>query len=1167
MVNSMPRRLIDGALGRRARQTAGSVLLVGASAAALVAAQAVPALAAPAATSAASRAMTTSLAMQPLSAAQAAQLSQHVTQHVIVLFKNQPRQARAGTSAARARAGRIAAYQRPLMGELALVHATHVQSYTLVNSLAATVSAGEAARLQADPAVQQVIPDGPIPGPAPAAPAAAASSSALKTLPGACLPHGRVQLEPEALQVTNTDSTAPGAKTARSLGFTGAGVTVAWMADGIDPANANFLRTPGHATTSAFSDYKDFSGDGTTAPTAGGEAFLDANAIAGQGKVVYNAQHFSAQSPAKPCKIRIEGVAPGADLVGLKVFGQNNLSTTSGFLDAISYAVNVDHVNVLNQSFGSSPIPDLTDADAVKQFDEAAVAAGVTVVVSTGDAGPFNTIGSPATDPAVISVGASTDFRWYAMTNYALADDFARTGWLNNNISSLSSGGFDQETGATVDLVAPGDLSFASCDANLAEFSDCANFIGKPSDIERSGGTSQSSPLTAGAAALVIQAYAKTHGGTDPSPALVKQILLSTATDLGAPAYEQGAGLLNTYKAVQLAESINGGTPAGSTLVTSTGQLNATGYPGRSKSWTVSVTNEGTSAQTVRLSGRGFGPSRVVGLGSVTLSNAHSKHITDWQGLPNNYGVLHFTVPRGQNRLAAEIAYPGNPGNGNNARVRLILIDPRGRFAAHSLPQGVGNFGNVDVVNPVAGRWTAVIFSIESGADGGTAGKIPFEASTQRYASFGSVSPASLSLAAGATGTFTVAASTPPRPGDASGSVVLNAGHGVTTIPVTLRSLINPARGGAFSGTLTGGNGRPDFPANGQIQYYEFNVPAGQASLSASVKIASDRTNQINGFFINPQGQTAGYGSNYLAVNNPNVFAPSRSMSLNTVNPMPGRWTLVVDFNQPVAGDEISEPYRGHVRFSSGVGVSSGGLPDNASTTLAPGSTHTFRVQIHNAGPGPENFFLDPRLSGSETVSLLPLLPNPITLPIPAIGFPQEWLVPTESSSATVTASGATAPVTFDAGPTIGDPDLFSELPTGGSNDPGPLLFSGFGTPVTAGLWFAAPALATIDGYTGPAPSGATVSLNATAQTREFDTTMTSSVGDLWLGSVDATAPFRLYRINSGQTRAITVTIKVPASATAGTVVTGDVYVDTVVPVIQLAGSETSVIPYAYTVG
>ena len=93
-----------------------------------------------------------------------------------------------------------------------------------------------------------------------------------------------------------------------------------------------------------------------------------------------------------------------------------------------------------------------------------------------------------------------------------------------------------QQDGQTISLVAPGELNWALCSTDTAMYSECVNFAGKPTPIQETGGTSESAPLTAGVAALVIQAYGKTHGGSAPSPALVKQFITSTADDIQAPA-------------------------------------------------------------------------------------------------------------------------------------------------------------------------------------------------------------------------------------------------------------------------------------------------------------------------------------------------------------------------------------------------------------------------------------------------------------------------------------------------------------------------------------------------------------------------------------------------------------------------------------------------------
>ena len=64
--------------------------------------------------------------------------------------------------------------------------------------------------------------------------------------------------------------------------------------------------------------------------------------------------------------------------------------------------------------------------------------------------------------------------------------------------------------------------------------------------IQATGGTSESAPLTAGVAALVIQAYREAHGGATPDPGAGQAADRSNADDIGAPADQQGAGFAST---------------------------------------------------------------------------------------------------------------------------------------------------------------------------------------------------------------------------------------------------------------------------------------------------------------------------------------------------------------------------------------------------------------------------------------------------------------------------------------------------------------------------------------------------------------------------------------------------------------------------------------------
>src|SRR5580658_1169283 len=1126
---------------------------------------------------------------------------------VIVLLKSQLAAAPAGTAASIRRIAESSTDQAPLISAATGLGAKNIRQYQLVNSFAATVSPQAMTALAANPNVAEVIPDvtirgdlgdlggtDPAAGPAPAGRAGAASSAkdadsgpTANVIPGACTSSANGQLVPEGLGLTGTVSDDASQPTARSLGFTGAGVKVAVISDGLDPDNVNFIRPDG---LSVFSpeiggDYQDFTGLGPGAPTGGAEAFVDSSQIAAQGQHVYNLNGYTAQSYPYACNVRIEGVAPGASMVGLDVFADfgEQISPLSTILQAINYAVETDHVNVINESIAYSNFPDVNALDAFQQFNDAAVAAGVTVVVPTDDAGPANTISSPATDPNVISVGASTQFQAYAQSNFAAARYFAK-GWVSDNISAMSSSGFE-ETGGTLDLVAPGDASWASCTADPAQYDGCINFAGNAADLFLVAGTSEAGPFVSGAAALVIQAYRAGHGGASPSPALVKQILTSTATDLGAAGSAQGAGMLNSYQAVQLAESIGTAHPTGSTLLLSSSQLNAVGAPGSSHSWPVTITNAGSSAQQVSLAGRTLGVDTGVQSGSVTLSNSQNPKFTDVSGTQNNYTEFHFTVGASTDQLTGSVAYPGNPGSclqadceiNGNSKVSMLLIDPHGDMAAWTFPEGPSNFGRTTVQHPMAGTWTGVISSpvgTSNPATSGTTGTVLWQVAAQQDVPFGTVSPSQVTLAPGQQATVTVSASAPAAPGDASGSIVVQTPSGTaSTNAVTTRATVNVASGGTFSGTLTGGNGW--FTGQGQEQYYQFSVPQGTRDVRADVRLSNDAADPVIEYLVSPDGDVAGYGQNGIGQPGTTGAVSTLGASAYTVNPAAGMWTLVIEFADPVAGNELSQSYSGDIVFNA-ASASAPTLPDSAATTLKAGTAVTVPVTITNDGASPQELFLDPRLDTNVVMTLPTIPPSTSTAALPNLGQFPEWFVPNETSSLTVSQT-STVPAMFDIGAGAGDPDLASSAPGSGPlcASTASVTYAPPGAAVTPGQWVAGPA--GCGPYTGPGAAG-TATDDMSIRAKAFDPAVTAPLGDYNLTAIDPNATPAMKVLQPGQSIVVPVTIT--PSGTAGSVVSGTLYVDALVggllpvggasgvlPAGQISGVEMAALPYEYTIG
>jgi hypothetical protein len=1102
---------------------------------------------------------------------------------MIVLLKNQ-NSTLAPRSAARRAA--VKAEQAPVIRSLRASGATHISSVGLLNAVVAKMSAAEAAKLAANPAVSSVLKNATIPGPTiiktPAITNLKSSHEVTSKIPTSqiCGTVHSPQLNPEAL--TNINALP----TQLNGSDDGSGVTVATIADGLDPTDPDFQRnaaygTPGQPVVKQY----DFSGDAAGVPTGGEEMFGDASSIAAQGNTVYDLNSYvsSVHQLPSPCDIKIVGDAPGSSVDALKVYSENNDTTESAFLEAINFAV-ANGVKVINESFGSDSVPD-TSLDVTRDANDAAVAAGVTVVVSSGDAGYTSTIGSPATDPEVISVGASTTLRGYAQETYGgiNAPNLWNGQWLDNNISSLSSGGYSQ-AGNTVDLVAPGDLNWALCGTNITLFPECASLQGTGAGLDLFGGTSESAPLTAGAAADVISAYASTHNGQDPSPALVKDILMSTATDISAPTDLQGAGLLNVLAAVKEAKSIRSGFNNGFNsnssiggLLLNPGQINVVQSPGQTSNQLVQVTNTGNSSVNVNLSTRALASSPTSPQSGtfcmqpstpVSGCGANTGTFTRFDGLPQVYQAESFTVPSTGPSVLEFAADDLNTGQ--ESVLHFALFEPNGTYAAYSEPQGQGDFGQVEVSNPVPGNWTAVFFT-QAGAGIGTTGPIQWSADTFNYVPAGNIFPSTLSIGPGQTSYAHLSVSSSNVAGDASQSVVVSSPYGTNTIPVTVRTTVQTDRhGGSFSGVLTGGNGRDQL--YGQTNTYQFNVPYGLNDVDVSIALADDPGDQFIAQLIDPNGQTVGYSTNVTTDADFNeIFG--LSANLYKVNPIPGEWSIVVDWLNPVTGEELSEPFTGTIKFN-GVNVSSN-IP-NGFTRIQSGGTQTYNVTVTNTGSAPEAYFVDPRLNQNVTISLPDIFGSEtgMSLPLPGgLSFPV-YLVPSQTSQLQASLTGS-APVTFDLDYFPGDPDITPGINNRWSTQGG---IHGDNANVTLnepevspGLWLLNPA------EFGPFPAqGAplvTASANLNAVTQAFDPWMTSNTGDLWssFNGLLGQSPADFNPVWVAPGASTTIAVSVSPTGPPGTHVSGTLYVDDFTLGAQFnsglyESDELAAIPYSYNI-
>ena len=335
------------------------------------------------------------------------------------------------------------------------------------------------------------------------------------------------------------------------------------------------------------------------------------------------------------------------------------------------------------------------------------------------------------------------------------------------------------------------------------QYSSCVNFLGKPSPVEESGGTSQSAPLGRGGRGAGHPGLPEgAPRRRQPTPARRSSRSCCPPRPTSArPPPSRAPGCSTASRRSSWPRGMPQPRPAtGEPLRLSSNQLNYVGKPGSDRVL-VGHRDQHRRRRRSRWPWPGAGSAGRLG-GQAGDGDAGRQRAA--RTSPTGRGPrpttprCRFTVPRRRRRCSTRsIAWPATAaarrptrtrGSGSSSSTRP------GRLAAHSLPQGDGGYGSAQVLHPAAGTLDGGDLQRRRPRPAARPGRCSSARRWRATRPFGTVSPSSLTLTPGAVRGWSACRPWCPAARATQAArwcfATGHAGGGPVSVPVTLRGLV-----------------------------------------------------------------------------------------------------------------------------------------------------------------------------------------------------------------------------------------------------------------------------------------------------------------------------------------------------------------------------------------